>query len=232
MPRARSKPRRLAGAVSDGRHERWRAHRAARRVELIGAVIDAVNTCGAGIGMDDIAAASGIAKPVFYRYFTDKADLYHTVGRTVAGAVVADVTAAINSQSTPYAMLAAGIDTYLRRVEAGPELYRFVVHPRIDRPLPGDPASDYATVVGLHASRVIGRYLRDAGLDSGAAEPWGFGVVGMVRASADRWLDHPSMSRDALSAHLSELAWQGLSQVTELAGPERTKPVKLAKGGG
>ena len=185
-------------------------------------MIDVVSAHGARVGMDDIAAASGIAKPVFYRYFTDKADLYLAVGRTVAEAVVADVTAAINRESSPQAVLAAGIDTYLRRVEAGPELYRFVVHPHIGRPLPGDPVADYATVVGMHASRVISRYLSDAGLDPAAAEPWGFGVVGMVRAAADRWLSQPSMSREALSAHLCDLAWRGLGQVTDLVGDAET----------
>jgi len=204
-----------AGTEPDGRRERWRGHREARRAELIAAVITAVQESGAGIGMDDIARMSGIAKPVFYRYFADKADLYLAVGRTVAETVVEEITAAINRQSNPEAMLAAGVDAYLRRVEASPELYRFVAHPPIDRPAVTDPLSDYATVVGLHVSRVIGDFLGDAGLDSGAAEPWGFGLVGMVRAAGERWLDHPIISRRALSAHLTGLAWSGLAQVTE-----------------
>ena len=58
----------------DGRTERWKAHRESRRQELIAAVMATVSELGADVEMDDIAKASGIAKPVFYRYFKDKAE--------------------------------------------------------------------------------------------------------------------------------------------------------------
>jgi hypothetical protein len=69
---------------------------------------------------------------------------------------------------------------------------------------------DYASTVGVHASRVIGDFMRIAGQDSGAAEPWGFAVVGMVRAATDRWLETQSMSREALVGYLTDLVWPGL----------------------
>ena len=75
---------------SDGRSERWREHREARREELIAAVIAVVADLGPEVRMDDITKVSGIAKPVFYRYFNDKSDLFLAVGRTVAEGVVAD----------------------------------------------------------------------------------------------------------------------------------------------
>ncbi|HEY2428805.1 MAG TPA: TetR family transcriptional regulator [Acidimicrobiales bacterium] len=218
----------MAHTRADGRRERWRDHRQTRRVELMAAVIAAVPVLGPRPGLDDIAAHSGIAKPVFYRYFADKADLYLAVGRTVAETVVTEITDAINREATPDAMLAAGIDAYLSRVEEGPELYRFVAHPPIEGA--GDPLTSYATVVGLHVSRVIGDFLRAGGLDSGAAEPWGFGLVGMVRAAAERWLEHPTMSRQALSASLSQLAWSGLGQVVEQAGGGNIRALRAHEG--
>ncbi len=215
----------------DGRRERWRAHRQARRQELIAAVIATVADRGAGIGVDDISSASGISKPTFYRYFADKADLFLAVGRTVAETVVADTTAAIDSASTPRAMLAAGIDAYVASIEANPELYRFVVQHRVlNRSDAGDLLDDYATVVGLHAARVIGDYMRQAGFDAGAAEPWGFGIVGLVRAAVDRWLDQRRpISRSALVSYLTSLVWPGLARYA--VGPaepaaESTAPVR------
>jgi AcrR family transcriptional regulator len=187
----------------DGRSERWRAHREARRKELIAVVMAVVSEHGAGVGIDDIAKASGIAKPVFYRYFTDKADLFLEVGRTVAETVVAETTAAIDAADSPRAKLAAGIDAYLTSIESRPEVYRFVVQHR--------DLGDYATIVGLHATGVIGEFMRQAGMDSGAAELWGFGIVGLARAAADRWLEQRTMSRAAVVRHLTDLVWPGLS---------------------
>jgi AcrR family transcriptional regulator len=204
----------------DGRRERWRAHREVRRGELIAAVIAAVADRGAAVGMDDIAAASGIAKPVFYRYFTDKSDLFLAVGRAVADTVVAEVMTAIDSETDPRAKLEAGIAAYISNIEANPELYRFAAnYQRSGRATTEDVLDDYASVVGLHASRVIGEFLRAAGLDSGAADPWGFGIVGLVRSATDRWLDQQTMSREALVTYLTDLVWPGLVAARPAAAP-------------
>lgn len=193
----------------DGRRERWAAHRAARRAELIEAVVESVRARGPGIDMDDVTAVSGVAKPVFYRYFTDKADLYLAVGREVAARIVTDVMAAVDAQTAPRAMVAAGVDAFLVWVERDPDLYRFVLQP----PFTTSTVSDYSAVVGMHVSRVTGDLLRAAGLDSGVAEPWGFAMVGAVRSAAERWLDQPTLRREALAGYLTDLLWSGARSV-------------------
>ncbi|HVT63772.1 MAG TPA: TetR/AcrR family transcriptional regulator [Mycobacteriales bacterium] len=197
--------------VGDGRKERWRVHREARRAELIQHVVEAVEDRGADIGMDDISASSGIAKPVFYRYFHDKADLFLAVGRAVAEDVVTEVMAAIDSQDKPRRKLQAGIDAYVGKVEANPELHRFVSAHQAHRSSQSDLLNDYASTVGAHASRVIGEILRAQGLDSGAADPWGFGIVGMVRAATDRWLEQQTMSRADFVSYLTDFTWAGMA---------------------
>jgi AcrR family transcriptional regulator len=191
---------------------------------LIEAVVAAVAERGAAVGMDDISAASGIAKPVFYRYFADKSDLFLAVGRSVAENLVAETTAAIDAATAPRAKLEAGIACYITTIEANPELYRFVAaHRASGRGGDADLVSDYASVVGLHASRVIGGFMREAGLDSGAADPWGFGIVGLVRSATDRWLEQKTMTRAALVAYLTDLIWPGLAG-TPAGGPAATAP--------
>lgn len=205
--------------LPDGRRDRWRAHREQRRTELIEAVIRAIGERGAGLGMDDISAASAIAKPVFYRYFTDKADLFLAVGRTVAEGVVVEVMAAIDGPDDPRAKLEAGIGAYVASIEARPELYRFcTAQVGSGASANSDVLGDFASVVGVHASLVIGEFLRAAGLDSGAADPWGFGIVGMVRSATDRWLEKKPISRQALVTYLTDLVWPGLSATAEAAG--------------
>jgi AcrR family transcriptional regulator len=187
------------------RSDRWAAHREARRAELIAAVVAAVRQRGPAIDMDDITEVSGIAKPIFYRYFKDKTDLYLAVGRDAAERLVDEVVAAVDGSRSPREMLSAGIDAFLLGVERDPELYRFV----LQRPATASAVSDYSAVVGLHISRLTGDLLRESGLDSGVAEPWGFAIVGAVRTAAERWLDQRSMSREALAASLTDLLWAG-----------------------
>src|SRR3954447_9390070 len=207
-------------AKRDGRHERWSAHRIARRAELIEAVLGAVRERGPGIDMDDIAAVSGVAKPVFYRYFKDKGDLFLAVGVEVGERLVADVVAALEGTQHPRAMIAAAVDTFLRAVEDDPQVYRFV----LQRPANAATASDYSAVISRRASRVIGDLLRDAGLDTGAAEPWGFAMVGAVRSAAERWLDEPTMSRAALTGYLTNLMWAGSRRAPSAATSGGDRP--------
>ena len=207
----------------DGRRERWRLHREARRRELVRAVADVVRRRGP-VGMDDIATETGIAKQVFYRYFSDKADLHLAVGRAAARAVVREVTQAVEAQPTPREMLREGVDCYLRLVEAEPDLYRYVVNGPTGSAQ--SAADDYSTVLGLQVARLIGDLFRANGLDAGAAESWGFAVVGAVRSAADRWLVSPTLTRPALTDYLTSYLWSGLSAATTPpAGAPAVRPV-------
>lgn len=200
--------------ASDGRSQRWAEHRRARRAELIEAVISAVRERGPAVDMDDISAVSGVAKPVYYRYFVDKADLYLAVGREVGERIVSEVVAVADGTAAPRDMLAQGIDAFLGWVERDPDLYRFVVQ----RPATASAVSDYSAVVGKHVSRLAGDVLRAGGRDSGVAETWGFAIVGAVRAAADRWLEEPTLSRAALVGNLTDLLWSGARSAPRASG--------------
>jgi AcrR family transcriptional regulator len=177
----------------------------------VAAAIAAVRSGGAGVGMDDIAAQAGTSKPVVYRYFTDKSDLYAAVGQRVGADLVSAVTATMDETPDPAELIHRVVDRYLTLIEQDPELYRFVVRrPLLDRPAERDPVADYSTIVATHLAAIIGDQLRAAGLDSGAAEPWAFGLVGLVRTAGEWWLDHRSLSRSALTTYLTSLISRGV----------------------
>lgn len=199
----------------DRRDSRWDEHRAQRRRELVDAAITAVGRHGAGVGMDEIAAVAGTSKTVVYRHFADRAELHLAVCTRVASQLLPKLRAAMEISDRPREMVAAAIETYLAFLEADPELYRFVVHPPdADRPAGADPIAGLSDLVGEQAAAAMSVALHQAGRDPAAAQPWGHGVVGMVRAAADWWLsaDRP-MIRSVLAAHLTDLAWAGLSGV-------------------
>jgi len=196
----------------DRRDSRWDAHRAQRRAELVDATLAAVGKHGAGVGMEEIAAEAGTSKTVVYRHFADRAELHVAVCNRVASQLLPKLREAIESNDRPRQMVAAAIEAYLAFVEADPELYRFVVHPpQPDRP---DPLTTLADLVGEQAAAAVSVAIQQAGRDPAAAAPWGHGVVGLVRSAADWWLraERP-MLRSELAAHLTELAWSGLSTI-------------------
>jgi AcrR family transcriptional regulator len=199
-----------AASQQDGRTRRWEGYRATRRAELVDDAIRAIRRHGATLGMEDIAAEAGTSKAGIYRHFADKEDLSVAVGSRIAADLVADITAAMASEDHPRRALAAAIDAYLLVIESDPEPYRFIVHrPLADRPGTADPMADYTAIVAAHAARLIGDGLRGAGLDAAPAELWGYAVVGYVRAGGDWWLDHPTISRPALTEYLTALVWNG-----------------------
>ncbi|WP_081788433.1 TetR family transcriptional regulator [Candidatus Blastococcus massiliensis] len=214
----------------DRRDSRWDEHRRARREQLVDAAVTAIGRRGAGVGMEEIAAEAGTSKTVVYRHFTDRTDLYVAVCSRVAGSLLAELRAAMDRGDTPRATLAAAIETYLAFIEADPELYRFVVHPQGHHGHFGpdgdaDPISTLSDLVGDQAAAILTDALEQAGRSPDAALPWGHGVVGTVRAAADWWLraGRP-MLRSELAAHLTDLAWAGLSGVvTTEAGSPRAR---------
>ncbi|MFN2319332.1 MAG: TetR family transcriptional regulator [Dermatophilaceae bacterium] len=212
-------PRATGGGTvrgGDGRSRRWDEHRTTRRHELVDATLRAIQTHGAGVGMDDIAAVAGTSKTVFYRHFTDRAGLYAAVATRVDDNIMRDVTAAAGVGDGGRSVIASAIDAYLRLVEEEPEIYRFVVTaPILDRAGVGDPSGP----VSAHIAEEITALLESA-LGVEAAEPvrsrvWAYGVVGMVRAAADDWLTRggaaSGVTREELAGLLTDLAWSGLS---------------------
>src|SRR6195952_369084 len=72
----------------DGRNTRWDQHRADRRAELVEAAVAAIDEHGPAASIAQIAESAGVSKPVLYRYFEDKDDLYRAVGWWGANQVV------------------------------------------------------------------------------------------------------------------------------------------------
>lgn len=201
----------------DRRDSRWDEHRRARREQLVDATIAAVGRHGAGVGMEEIATAAGTSKTVVYRHFADRTELHVAVCSRVAASLTARLREAMESTGEPRQMVAAAVETYLAFLEADPELYRFVVQaPARQGGQPGDadPIANLSHLVGDQAAALVAVTLEQAGRDPAAALPWGHGLVGLVRSAADWWLqaDRP-MPRVELAAHLTDLAWAGLSGI-------------------
>lgn len=194
--------------------------RAKRREELLDAAVEVVRSKGPEASMDDLAAGAGVTKPILYRHFGDRAGLVGALAERFAAEITDETRRTLRSDAEPRALLEATIDTYLRRVEEHPEIYRFLTQ----EALPAHPEEVTGVLrrISQEVAVVLGEALRAAGLDSGPSEPWAYGMVGMVHLAGHWWLDARSMPRERLVEYLTSLLWTGLAGagLEELSTPQ------------
>ena len=197
------------------------ARRAERRAQILDAAARVVEEQGPKASINQISAEAGIAKPVLYRHFGDKGGLYQALAERYVRALMEDLRTALGRAEDPRQRVAATIDAYLSFVEAHPEPYEFLMHRAVaEGPEAQATVTDFIRQVAAEVAVELGEELRRAGLDSGAAEPWAHGIVGMVQLAGDWWLRARTMPRETLVEYLTALVWQGFAGIgTEQAAP-------------
>ncbi|MDQ1718499.1 MAG: hypothetical protein QOE71_1913 [Pseudonocardiales bacterium] len=174
---------------------------------------------GASVGMDQIAAVAGTSKAVFYRHFSDKADLYRAVGQQLAGVFSDQLSRRMSSQADPRAMVAAGIDSYLALLEKRPELYRFVVRNPVLEQAGSYRRIDYTGIIASRLDDIIRLASPAQDPVDPARRPWGTAIVGFIKSAGDWWLDHPhDLTRAELTASLTDLLWNGAAGTLAVSG--------------
>ena len=224
----------MAGDVKpkrpDARRERWRGHRETRRAELVTAAVRAIERHGSDVGMDEIAAEAGVSKPVLYRHFADKAELYLAVAERATQLLLENLVPQINLDGTPNERIRAMVDGYLAQIERHPQLYRFLVNRSFaDRPLDFDPLMTNEALIATRLARLLGDHMRAYGLDSGSAEPWAFALVGAVHTAGSWWMQRQTMSRAALTEYLARIIWYSVDGVLRAGGVviDPDQPIRL-----
>ena len=212
---------------TDARRDRWRSHREARREEFIQAALRALARHGPEFGMEHVAAEAGVTKPVLYRHFTDKADLFVALGQRGTELLFDRLIPALNNEQAPVPRIRKSLDAYFSIIEEHPNLYRLLIR----RPFGRDVVADDKELIGNALATLLGDYLRAFDLDSGAAEPWGHGIVGLVQNVSEWWLERRSMSRDAVVEYLTQIIWAAIDGVVRQHGIviDPNKPIEVNK---
>ena len=201
---------------ADGRSTRWSAHREARRNQLVEAVVAAIDEHGPDTGIEEIAAAAGVARPVLYRYFADKSEIHAAVGRWGAALVLERLLPALTSDGPIRGRVELGVDAYLGCLEDHPNVFSLLVRYRVADGK--DPLADGKAEIASAIARVMGDALRELGVDAGGAEPWAHGLVGLGLATGEWWLDRRTMSRAHVGAYLTEFVWGALQGISGAQG--------------
>ena len=184
--------------------------RAERRQELLDAAVVTIRRDGAGVSMEDIAHEAGITKPILYANFGDKAGLADAMAKRFTRDLIARFGEVWATSDDTRERVRLAIEAWVAFIESDPHIYRFLSEGSFgagrrleDRRLVSD--------VGVVVARALGEWLREQGADSGPAEPWAYGVLGMVHVTTEWWLDRRTLNRKDLVDYLTSLLWSGLS---------------------
>lgn len=192
---------------ADGRSRRWDEHRSQRRDELVAAAVVAIDEHGPSASIADVARAAGVSKPVLYRYFTDKDDLYRAVGRWGATEVLRAIRPALATDRPIREKIHQGAQDYLTLIAQHPHVFLLLVEPRTA----DDPLADGKDLITAAFARTMGQALRNLGADAAAAEPWATGVVGLGLSIGEWWLRRRTMTQDAVASYLASFIWHAFS---------------------
>jgi AcrR family transcriptional regulator len=192
-----------ASPSGDGRSTRWSEHRETRRAELVAAAVTAIDAHGPAASIAEIAASAGVSKPVLYRYFSDKEDLYRAVGRWGADQVTQALVPALVEPGPMRDRVYRACGAYLTLIAEHPQVFLLLIEHRST----DDPLADGKEQIATSLAKLIGDTLRHLGVDAAGAEPWAHGVVGMGLAVGEWWLRRDIMSREAASDYLAAFLW-------------------------
>jgi AcrR family transcriptional regulator len=177
--------------------------------------------------MDAVAAEVGVTKPVLYRYFSDKAALVEALGEAGSAFLLDRLLPAMQSGRPPLERIRDAVGAYFAVIDEQPNLYWLLARWPAADPGGGTVQQD-KEFIATALTAIIGDYLRVFGLDSGGAEPWAFGITGLVQSTGEWWLSRRSMSRVHVVDYVTQLIWAALAGVLRDAGvvvdPSRPLP--------
>ncbi|HWU31915.1 MAG TPA: TetR/AcrR family transcriptional regulator [Marmoricola sp.] len=198
----------------DRRSERWQGHRETRRSELVAAAVAAIDQYGPGASITEMARAAGVTKPVLYRYFEDKDDLYRAVGHWGAGEVLTTLRETLRREGTIREKINQGCIDYLTLIENHPQVFLLLVEHRTN----SDPLRDGKELIAASFARRLGQILHTLNIDAGGAEPWAHGIVGLGLAQGEWWLRRQTMSRTVAASYLADFIWHAMRGLALDAG--------------
>ncbi|MGH2711888.1 MAG: TetR/AcrR family transcriptional regulator [Actinomycetota bacterium] len=161
--------------------------------------------------VEEIAERAEVSKPVIYEHFGGKDGLYQAIIGREMGLLIDRITSSLDAPG-PREALEQAANAFLGYIEDHREGFTILVR---DAPASGSPGSMVGVMADIAAQveGLLAKELGSRGYDRKIAPIMARALIGMVAMTGQWWLDVGRPSRDAVSAHLVNLAWNGLKSL-------------------
>ena len=166
--------------------------------------------------IEEIAERAKISKPIVYEHIGGKQGLYAVIVDREVQELLGRITAALDAEH-PRLMLQQAAQAFLAYIEGEPDGFRILVR---DTPA----ASGRGTLgsllhdIAAQVEHILAEQFKARGYDPKIAPVYSRALVGMVAVVGEWWLDVGKPGRDAVAAHIVNLAWNGLSDLEKKPG--------------
>ena len=164
-----------------------------------------------GISVEEIAEKAGVSKPVVYEHFGGKEGLYAVVVDREVRRLLDRITESLSGDH-PRVLLEQAASALLSYIDSETDGFRILVR---DSPV-ASTSGTFSSMIGDIASQVehvLAGQFKALGYDPKLAGLYSQALVGMVALTGQWWLDARKPKRDEVTAHLVNLAWNGLSHL-------------------
>src|SRR5919198_857389 len=178
-----------------------------------------------GASVEELAAQAGVTKPILYRHFAGKRDLYLAVLEDHLADLIRRLWVGLSASSDPRERLRVSIQSYFDYVDERPDGYRLLVEAgtRMDPDTRERLGSGWDTLAEGVAG-MVSDILRASGLDPAGAPVYARGLVGMAQGVADWWIRTRRLPKEALADYLLALTWRGFDGLPRPPTPFRRQP--------
>lgn len=161
-------------------------------------------------GMDEIAEAAGVSKPVVYQHFPSKLELYLALLDRGIEELLGAADAALASTSDNKERVQATMRAYFSFVADRDSAYRLVFESDVmNESAVRERVNRAHEAIAAKIAEVIST---DTGLSNDQAMLLGSGLQGLAQVAATRWLtsDQTQMPLEEAADLVSALAWRGI----------------------
>src|SRR5437763_5523467 len=197
-----------------------------RRRQILAAARELFGTGdGEEPSVDQLAAAAGVSKPILYRHFSGKRELYLAVLEDHLADLIRRLWVGLSGSADPRERLRGALQAYFEFVEERPDGYRMLVEAgtRMDPGTRKRLGTAWDTLAD-GVARTVGDILRGAGLDPAGAPVYARALVGMAQGVAEGWRRTKRVPKEALADYLLALTWRGFDGLPRNPTPFRPVP--------
>ncbi len=162
-----------------------------------------------GTSVEEIAARATVSKPVVYEHFGGKEGIYAVIVDRELQQLLAALSGALRTGGHPKRIVERTALALLEYIEANTDGFRILVR---DSPV-AQATGTFSSLIGDVATQVehlLAEQFRRRELPTDTAPIYAQMLVGMIALTGQWWLEARSPDREAVAAHLVNLAWNGL----------------------